>query len=97
MGPGSRFACPGRRGDNLALNLAPSLREAKRTKQSIAPRIRCDGLLRFARNDGVWHLRKNPRSRDMICPSFAISFHPLETEGAGNAGYMLHPRSRAQG
>src|SRR5882757_3861021 len=25
-----------------------------------------------------------------------VSFRPLETEGAGNAGYMLHPRSRAQ-
>src|SRR5882757_5932064 len=40
----------------------------------------------------------SPHSRDMICPSFAISFRPLfKTEGAGNAGYMLHPRSRAQG
>jgi len=31
-----------------------------------------DGLLRFARNDGIGYLRKNPRSRGMICPSFAF-------------------------
>src|SRR5881397_3578575 len=27
-------------------------------------------------------------------PSFASSFAPLRTEGAGNAGCALHPRSR---
>ena len=36
----------------------------------------------------------HPRSRGMICPSFANSFAPLRTEGAGNAGCALHPRSR---
>ena len=36
------------------------------------------------------------RSRDMICPSFARNFLALKTEGAGNAGCALHPRSRVR-
>src|ERR1700682_5388246 len=36
------------------------------------------------------------RSRGSICPSFAFLFRPLTSEGAGNAGCALHPRSRVQ-
>ena len=36
------------------------------------------------------------RSRGTICPRFASKFCPSKTEGAGNAGCALHPRSRAQ-
>jgi hypothetical protein len=36
------------------------------------------------------------RSRDMNCPSFASSFAPLRTEGAGKTGCALHPRSRVR-
>ena len=34
------------------------------------------------------------RSRGMLCPSFALSFHPLLTEGAGKAGCRLAPMVR---
>jgi hypothetical protein len=37
-----------------------------------------------------------PCSRGMLRPSFSNSFAPLRTEGAGNAGCALHPRSRVQ-
>src|SRR6266542_1782825 len=36
------------------------------------------------------------RSRGLIRPSFARNFLALQTEGAGNAGCALHPRSRVQ-
>jgi len=35
-----------------------------------------------------------PRSRGMTCPSFGLD--SPESEGAGNAGCALHPRSRVQ-
>jgi hypothetical protein len=73
-------------------------------KQSIAPRKRRDGLLppslaelrrtrrRFApRNDG---LDIALPSRGMICPKLCMNIVPPNIEGAGNAGYALHPRSR---
>src|SRR6188768_2537884 len=37
-----------------------------------------------------------PRSRGTMRPSFASSFGPLETEGAGKTGCLLHPRSRVR-
>src|SRR6266566_3515719 len=36
------------------------------------------------------------RSHRLFGASFALSFHPLTTEGAGNAGCALHPRPRVQ-
>ena len=36
------------------------------------------------------------RSRGAIRPRFAQKFHAQESEGAGNAGCALHPRSRVQ-
>jgi len=36
------------------------------------------------------------RSRDMNCPSFALSLPSSNTEGAGKTGCALHPRSRVQ-
>src|SRR5712672_1870144 len=37
------------------------------------------------------------RSRDVLRPSFARNFlAPFKSEGAGNAGCALHPRSHAQ-
>jgi len=63
------------------------------TKQSIGPRMRRDGLLRFARNDaGGWHLGKVSRSRDMNCPSFACRFAALKAGCAGKAECRSHPR-----
>ena len=56
------------------------------------------GLLRFARNDVEgfeFQTARRPHSRGMICPSCTISFRP-KREGAGNAGCLLHPRSRVQ-
>ena len=41
----------------------PSLRGAIATKQSIAPHIRLDGLLRFARNDERYGPPRSLRSR----------------------------------
>src|ERR1700754_4202705 len=32
----------------------------------------------------------------MFCPSYSIFIAPLRTEGAGNAGCTLHPRSRVR-
>ena len=37
-----------------------------------------------------------PRSRGAIRPRFAQKSRPLKSEGAGNAGCALHPRSRVQ-
>ena len=56
------------------------------------------GLLRFARNDVEgfeFQTARRPHSRGMICPSCTISFRP-KREGAGNAGCLLHLRSRVQ-
>src|SRR5712671_5373238 len=36
------------------------------------------------------------RSRGAMHPRFAFISRPLKTEGAGNAGCALHPRSRVQ-
>jgi hypothetical protein len=36
------------------------------------------------------------RSRGVICPRFAMNFLTLQSEGAGNTGCTLHPRSRVQ-
>jgi hypothetical protein len=36
------------------------------------------------------------RSRGVTCPRFAGHFPSLQTEGAGNTGCTLHPRSRVQ-
>jgi hypothetical protein len=36
------------------------------------------------------------RSRGAIRPRFAKKFRALKSEGAGNAGCALHPRSRVQ-
>src|SRR6195256_6993575 len=37
-----------------------------------------------------------PHSRGMRCPSLAPRFALFKSEGAGNAGCALHPRSRTQ-
>ena len=36
------------------------------------------------------------RSRRAMRPRFCVTFHALESKGAGNAGCALHPRSRVQ-
>ena len=36
------------------------------------------------------------RSRDVFRPRFAFSFGPLQSEGAGKTGCLLHPRSRVR-
>ena len=42
-------------------------------------------------------LLKTPsRSRGALRPRFAVLFAPFKTEGAGNAGCALHPRSHVQ-
>jgi hypothetical protein len=51
-----------------------------------------NGLLRCARNDGKHSFAFSPRIR----ASFAGNIPPSESEGAGNAGCTLHPRSRVQ-
>src|SRR5438067_119383 len=53
-----------------------------------------DGLLRFARNDGAWH-----RAYTCVLATRCVRvLHNVvpQTEGAGNAGCLLHPRSRVQ-
>ena len=35
-------------------------------------------------------------SRDALRPRFVFIFRPLQSEGAGNAGCALHPRSRVR-
>jgi hypothetical protein len=49
---------------------------------------RCDGLLRFARNDGVIYFRDLAAG---FARGFAISFGPPRSEGAGNAGRPMRP------
>src|SRR5882724_8207122 len=39
---------------------------------------------------------KSPHSRGAVRPRFAQTFRALKSEGAGNAGCALHPRSRVQ-
>src|SRR5829696_7925080 len=46
----------------------------------------------FRRDDVGIDVR--PRSRGMFRPRFCEFIVPLRTEGAGNAGCTLHPRSR---
>jgi hypothetical protein len=98
---GWRGECSEVRGEQAGPQ-SPSLRGAARRSNPdfLAPH---DGLLRCARNDG------GPRAVPIsICKrSFTISrldlpeasyriFSTLKTEGAGNAGCTLHPRSRMQ-
>ena len=42
------------------------------------------------------HPNTTSRSRGTKCPSFAGTFPPSKSEGAGNAGCALHPRSRVR-
>src|SRR5713226_5774069 len=71
MGSGSRFACPGRRKTVIA----------SEAKQSISPRKK-DGLLRFARNDGLPSSRTSEArsgTHNHRCQYFAKlgpQFHP---------------------
>ena len=51
------------------------------------------GRASLARDDSV---DTNSQSRDMICPSSAISIVPLTAEGAGKAGRCQHPQPRVQ-
>ncbi len=80
----------------------PSLRGAKRRSNPdlLAPH---DGLLRYARNDGGLHrpsnLNRQTRLHDLaarFARGLPSNFLTLQTEGAGNAGCTLHPRSRVQ-
>ena len=71
---------------------SPSLRGALATKQSILA-LRRDGLLRFARNDEKTHLLDLAAHYARALP---VTSRPLQTEGAGNAGCALHPRSRVR-
>src|SRR6185369_15375229 len=98
----TRLTCP--------TSYAETAAQSQPTKQSVAVRLdrrktyRPDeaihssfvlrhGLLRFARNTED----ARSRSRGAMHPSFARSFlNPLQTEGAGNAGCALHPRSHVQ-
>ena len=72
-------------------NLTPSLR-AQRSNPCLNKRI--DGLLRYARNYVDRHVLAFSR-RDT--PEVCSKLPALQTEGAGNAGCALHPRSREQG
>src|SRR5438477_5980702 len=63
----------------------------ERSDEAIQSPVNDSGLLRFARNDG--NIRS--RSRGTISPELLqIRRLTPETEGAGNAGCTLHPRSR---
>jgi hypothetical protein len=44
----------------------------------------------------TWGEGMRSRSRGMFRPSFSKFVAPLQTEGAGNVGCALHPRSRVQ-
>src|ERR1700676_1339798 len=71
---------------------------ASEAKQSIAPhKERMDCFVRFApRNDGCslpTHLR-DPAAR--FARVVTLVSRPRKSEGAGNAGCALHPRSRVQ-
>src|SRR5882757_6280426 len=80
----------------LATKLQSNFALMRRGNPSL--RLRHDGLLRFARNDGVWHLRKNPRSRGMICPSFASRFALSRNRGRRESRVHAAPAvSRAIG
>jgi hypothetical protein len=50
----------------------------------------------LGRRWGVEEENMTSRSRSALRPGLVKSFRPPETEGAGNAGCALHPRSRAQ-
>ena len=70
----------------------PSLR-AQRSNPSLSKWRH--GLLRFARNDDAQIQNTPPHSRGPIARVLPNRFPP-KTEGAGNAGCALHPRSRVQ-
>ena len=80
------------RGIQYAAVLSTSLRAKQAIHLFAVPR---HGLLRFARNDGDSTECTFAFSRRM-CPRFARKSSPSKTEGAGNAGCTLHPRSRVQ-
>ena len=61
----------------------------------MGPRLRGDDTMSGATAHS--HSRtahKRSRSRGMVCPSHAVSFRPLVTEGAGKAGCRLAPMVR---
>ena len=75
------------------------------TKQSILPLRGENGLLRFARNDGVvaalLAMTSNFKygsafSRRECARGFASIVRASRTEGAGNAGCPMHPQPRVQ-
>ena len=51
------------------------------------------GLLRFARNDGRYDFAFSRHGVPEVCWKL---FAPFKTEGAGNAGCALHPRSHVR-
>ena len=86
----SRRCCDEGRGGRV-----PSLR-AQRSNPSLGLLIH--GLLRFARNDAVrlsFIIKNQRRLRDPAARCVRVlQTVSLKTEGAGNAGCALHPRSR---
>ena len=53
-------------------------------------------IVGMARPRSITFADITPRSRGSIRPRFAEKFRALKSEGAGNAGCALHPRSRVQ-
>src|SRR6202790_620786 len=54
-------------------------------------------LEEFPRDRGGYkHEDEHPPSRGAMRPRFAGNFLTLQSEGAGNTGCTLHPRSRVQ-
>jgi hypothetical protein len=84
-----RRKAPSRRMQATALST--SLR-AQRSNPSFGARGD-NGLLRFARNDGGYSFAISRRISPEIC---IFVGPPLETEGAGKTGCLLHPRSRVR-
>jgi hypothetical protein len=67
----------------------------------LPPSLRSYGgqvVARAPRNDGAFHFHSDtdPRSRGTMRPRFVSNSRPRKSEGAGNAGCALHPRSRVQ-
>src|SRR5882757_11534485 len=68
LSPGRHRMCCAIQFPNLSLR-------AKRSNPSLRVCGTMDCFVAVApRNDDVWHLRKNPHSRDMICPSLSCRF-----------------------
>src|SRR3981081_680494 len=91
----SRFSSPG----TPKIRSTPSFsRAATRTSDPfIFGSLAWEMLEEFPRDRGGYkHEDERPPSRGAMRPRFAGNFLTLQSEGAGNTGCTLHPRSRVQ-